>query len=313
MEYKDYYQVLGVDKKATQDEIKKAYRKLAVKYHPDKNPGNKQAEERFKEINEANEVLGDAEKRKKYDQMGANWRQYEQTQQGGYGNQGYGGGGQQQYYHQGNAEEAFGEGGFSDFFNTFFGGAGGTGGQDPFSRFNRQGRGAYKGQDYQAEVSISLEEAYHGTTRLLQLESQQLRLKLKAGIADGKVLRLPGKGAAGMNGGGNGDLYITVHVAEDQRYKREGDNLLAEETVDVFTAVLGGKKEVETLSGKLNVTIPSGTQNGMALRLKGKGMPVYGESGKFGDLLVTIHISIPTHLTEEQKQMFEKLKTSFEK
>jgi curved DNA-binding protein len=313
MDYKDYYQVLGVDKKATQDEIKKAYRKLAVKYHPDKNPGNKQAEEKFKEINEAYEVLGEAEKRKKYDQLGANWRQYEQTQQGGYGNQRYGNGsgGQQQYYYEGNAEEAFGEGGFSDFFNTFFGGAGTSGGQDPFSRFNRQG--AYKGQDYQTDASISLEEAYHGTTRLLQLESQQLRLKLKPGIADGKVLRLPGKGAAGANGGSSGDLYITVHVAEDQRYKREGDNLLAQETVDMFTAVLGGKKAVETLSGKLNVTIPAGTQSGTALRLKGKGMPVYGESGKFGDLLLTIHVSIPTQLNDEQKQQFEKLKTSFEK
>jgi curved DNA-binding protein len=311
MDYKDYYQVLGVDKKATQDEIKKTYRKLAVKYHPDKNPGNKQAEEKFKEINEAYEVLGEVEKRKKYDQLGANWRQYEQTQQGGHGSQGYGSGGQQQYYYQGNAEEAFGEGGFSDFFNTFFGGAGGSGGQDPFSRFNRQG--VYKGQDYQTEASISLVEAYHGTTRLLQLESQQLRLKLKPGIADGKVLRLPGKGAAGANGGSSGDLYITVHVAEDQRYKREGDNLLAQETVDLFTAVLGGKKAVETLSGKLNVTIPPGTQSGTALRLKGKGMPVYGESGKFGDLLLTIHVSIPTQLTDEQKQQFEKLKTSFEK
>lgn len=301
MDYKDYYKVLGLEKTARQDEIKKAFRKLANKYHPDKNPGDKAAEEKFKEINEAHEVLSDPEKRKKYDQLGASWKQYQQqAPEGGFGDGG------QQYYYEGNPEDIFGSGGFSDFFQSFFSGQA-QGGEGPFNRR----RGAYKGEDLQAQTSVSLEEAFHGTERLLHLSEQKLRLKIKPGIADGQTLRLPGKGGPGINGGANGDLYITINVEKKSGVEREGDNLRMKINTDLFTAVLGGTAEVNAVSGKLNLRIPEGTQNGKVFRLKGKGMPVYNQPERFGDLFVEISITIPARLNTEQKELFEKLKASF--
>jgi len=302
---KDYYSILGIAKTATDEEIKKAFRKLAVKYHPDKNAGNKEAEEKFKEINEAYEVLSDPEKRPKYDRYGANWNQFNGAgqQQGAHQYGGAAGGGQS-YTYEGDPGEFFGQGGdFADIFGEFFNrGGGGTG-----ARGNRP----YKGQDYTAEMTITLEEAYSGTAKIVTLDDQKIRITLKPGAYEGLTIRLGGKGAAGRNGGPAGDLYINIHVSPHTSYKREGDQIRQTVPVDLFTAVLGGEKEVNTLSGQLKIKIPAGTQNGKVLRLRGKGMPVYDKAGQTGDLLLEIQVQIPDKLTEEQQELFRRLKDTF--
>lgn len=299
MEYKDYYKILGVDKKASQAEIKKAYRALAKKYHPDKNKGNAEAEDKFKDISEAYEVLGDEEKRKQYDQLGANWRQFQQG-----GGQYYGGqpgGGFQGSYSAGDFGDMFGGGsGFSDFFEQFFGG--GAGG---FGAGQRTGGGARKGQDYQADMEISLQEAYTGTSRLINVNNQQLRIKTKPGVADGQALRIKGKGAPGAI---PGDLYINVRVQPDPRFERHGDDLHTQLQLDVYTAVLGGEAEVNTMSGLLKLKIPEGTQNNKTLRLRSKGMPVYGQTDQYGDLYVKIEVSLPTNLSAKERELFAQLR-----
>ena len=314
MEYKDYYKILGVQKNASQDEIKKAYRKLALKYHPDKNPDDKQAEERFKEIGEAWEVLRDPEKRKKYDQLGANWKQYQQAGAeaqgfGGFG--GFGGGaspGGGTYYYEGDPGDIFGERGegFSDFFKSFFGGMGGMG-SDFTGRSSRRRRPA-KGPDLQATMEISLYEAYHGTSRILNVDGKKLRITTKPGAYDGQELRIRGKGTPGSGGGPVGDIYIKVKVAPDAHYKREGDDLVVNKDIDLYTAVLGGKIDVNTFTGMVTVPVPKGSQNGSRLRLKGKGMPVYGQSGSFGDLYVRLNILIPKNISSEETELFKKLR-----
>lgn len=296
MEYRDYYKILGVPKNATQDEIKKAYRKLAVKYHPDKNPGNKEAERKFQEINEANEVLSDPEKRKKYDALGENWRQYQESggRPGGFDWSQYtspGGG----FTFEGDPSDFFG-GGFSDFFSSIFGGGG--------ARRTR----SFKGQDFRADVELTLEEAWHGAARIFDLQGKKIRMKIKPGIKDGQVLSVKGKGALGINGGPAGDLYVTVRVLPHPVYTRAGDDLEQTITIDVYTAVLGGSASAQTFTGKVNFSIPAGVQQGKVLRLKGKGMPVYDMSGKFGDMLVKINIAMPVNLSEEEKELFAKLK-----
>jgi curved DNA-binding protein len=308
MNYKDYYQTLGVSKNAGQNDIKKAYRKLAVKYHPDKNQGNKESEERFKEVSEAYEVLRDPEKRKKYDKLGANWKQYENAG-AGYGYSQAGGpspGGGGSYYFEGDLGDLFGEagagGGFSDFFNAFFAGRGGaqagyTGRQQSF-----------QGSDLQAEMEISLHEAYHGTSRILNVNGEKLRINIKPGAYNGQELRIKGKGSPGPGGGEKGDIYIKIKILPDEVYQREGSNLVQKADIDLYTAVLGGKTEITTLSGKLNIPIPKGTQNGKKLRLKGKGMPVYGKPGQFGDLLIRLNVEIPKNLSPEETALFKKLK-----
>lgn len=302
MEYRDYYKVLGVSKNATQDEIKKAYRKLAVKYHPDKNPDNKEAEKKFQEVNEANEVLSDPEKRKKYDALGENWKHYQESggRPGGFDWSQYaaspGGGG---FSFEGDASDFFGNEGFSDFFSNLFGGG----------RTGKRSRGAFKGQDYQSEVDLTLEEAFQGTARIFDLRGHKIRIRIKPGIHDGQVLSIKGKGAPGINGGPAGDLYVTVHVLPHPAYTRQGDDLEQSITVNLYTAILGGTASVNTITGKVNFTIPPGTQQGKILRLKGKGMPVYGEPGKHGDLLVKITIAVPVNLSEEEKELFKKLKS----
>jgi curved DNA-binding protein len=293
MEYKDYYKILGVSKTASQDEIKKAYRKLAVKYHPDKNQGNKEAEVKFKEINEANEVLSDPEKRKKYDELGENWQHYQQG--GGQGGQHY-----QQW--QGGQHGDFGnDEDFSEFFSNIFGGMGGGGRQ-------RKRTSSFKGQDYQTEIHLSLEDAYHGADRIIELEMQKIRIHVKPGVEDGQVLRIKGKGAPGYNKGEPGDLYLTIRVAAHHLYTRKGNDLEQQVALDIYTAILGGKVKVHTFTGDLLVTIPAGTQSGNILRLKGKGMPVYDKSGTFGDMLVKTDIKIPTNLSQEEKEMFSKIR-----
>jgi curved DNA-binding protein len=304
MEYKDYYKILGVDKKASQEDIKKAYRKLAVKYHPDKNKDNKVAEEKFKQINEANEVLSDPEKRKKYDELGENWRQYEHAGARPGGGYRRGDGQSGPYTYEGNFEDFFGRGdsGFSDFFEQFFGG--GMGGGRPGGSYRSTN---FKGQDYESEMEISLDEAYHGANRLIQLEEEKLRITTKPGAYEDQLLRIKGKGGKGSQGSA-GDLYVRIRITPHPNFTRKGDDLYSTQTIDLYTAVLGGSTIVNTLSGQVKVKIASGTQNGKTIRIKGKGMPVYGKANLFGDLYVQLNIHIPEVLTDRQRELFEQLR-----
>jgi curved DNA-binding protein len=295
---KDLYSILGVSKTASQDEIKKAYRKLAVKWHPDKNPDNKTAEEKFKEANEAYEVLSDPEKRTKYDRYGENWNRVDESQFGGGRNQGTG---QQQNPFGG--DNPFGNGGdFSDIFENLF----------TQSGQGRRNKRASRGQDLQAQTAISLEEAFHGASKIFEVNNEKLRIQLKPGAYDGLTIKLSGKGAPGKNAPA-GDLFITVKVLPHPLYTREGNDIHQKIVIDLFTAVLGGEKEVYTMAGTLKIKIPAGTQNGKALRLKGKGMPVYDNPERHGDLLLNIVVNIPEKLTDEQKELFLKLQSSFTK
>jgi curved DNA-binding protein len=298
VEYKDYYKILGVDKKASQDEIKKAYRALAIKYHPDKNPDDKVSEEKFKQANEANEVLSDVEKRKKYDELGENWQQFEQN-----GNQQRGGNRRQQNYYQGFNNDAYGTGeqaDFSDFFEQFF--AGRSGGKT-----NNQNR---RGGDYETEMEISLEEAYKGTERIIQLETGKLRITTKPGAYNEQKLLIKGKGAKGSSAENSGDLYVRISIKPHPQFTRKGNDLYVQQTIDLYTAVLGGEMIVDTLSGKLKIQIAAGTQNGKSVRLKQKGMPLYEKPNVYGDLYIQLQVVIPETLSDKQRALFEALKTT---
>ena len=302
MEYKDYYKVMGVSKNATTDEIKKAFRKLAVKYHPDKNPGDKKAEEKFKEIAEANEVLSDPVKRKKYDELGANWKEYEQQQQaqggGFYGGQG---GGYRQRGGGFNVEDFGGEGGgFSDFFESIFGGGG-------FGNSSKRQTRAARGHDFQTEMDITLEEAFNGGPKQISLNGQLLKLTLKPGIQEGQVIRLKGKGGEGANGGGSGDLLITIHIAKHPRYEVKGNDIYFDQPVDIYQAVLGGKIAVQLIDKQIMMDIPSGTDSDKKFRLKGMGMRLFDQPDTRGDAYVRIQIKVPKNLTEQEKELFTKL------
>jgi curved DNA-binding protein len=291
MDYKDYYKILGLSKTATADEIKKAYRKLAVKYHPDKNQNDKTAEEKFKEINEANEVLSDPDKRKKYDELGENWKDNQQQSQSRQ---------RQGSYQQANGEQ-YNEGDFSDFFSNIFGGKFNEGKQGQQRSFN--------GEDYNAEIHISLEESCEGTVRQFEQENQKFQLKTKPGVKDGQVLKLKGKGGKGMNGGLNGDLYITVHVTEHPHYKRKEDDLYCDIIVDLYTAVLGGKTLIKTLRNPIKMEISKETDNGKILRLKKMGMPKYDKENEYGDLYAKVNIQLPKNLTPKEMELFKELST----
>lgn len=301
MEYKDYYSVLGVTKKASQEEIKKAYRKLAVKHHPDKNPGDKASEDKFKDISEAYEVLKDPEKRKQYDQLGSNWNKY---QHAGYGQgpfeQRTGG----RTYYEGDGD-FFGSSGFSDFFESFFG------------RQSQRRTNPFENADFDfppgdltGEVSITLEEAYHGTERIVDLGGEKIKIRIKPGAYDGLTLRARGKGQKSSSGKA-GDLHLNVRVAPHHVFERRGDDLHMDAPVDLFTALLGGKLEIPTLSGNINITLKEATQNGKIVRVKGKGMPLYGKAGQNGDLYAKLSIKLPEHLTAHQKHLIQKLKADF--
>jgi curved DNA-binding protein len=304
MEYKDYYKILGLGKNATADEIRKAYRRLATKYHPDKNPGDKNAESKFKELNEAKQVLSDPEKRKLYDKFGADWRHYKDTGEKGdfdwskytqhNGEQG------RTYYYKSNSDfkDIFGGEGFSDFFQTLFG-RGFRGSQSGFSRIQR-------GEDLRTEITISLEEAFHGTSKLFELQNQKIKLNIKPGTADNQVLRLAGKGIPGQNGRPSGDLFITVKILPHNSFSLKGNDLYTDLPVDIYTAILGGEMVVPTLAGRIKVNIPRGTQNGKLLRLTGLGMPVYNNNKK-GDMYVKVLLQIPDSLTKEEFELFKKL------
>lgn len=297
MEFLDYYKILGVDKSASEDAIKKAYRKLARKFHPDLNPNDKEAQKKFQEINEANEVLSDPEKRKKYDQYGKDWKhaeQFEQArQQGGGGYSGFGGGGQA--YGETYSAEDFGD--FSEFFNSMFGGGGGR----------RQSRATFKGQDYHAELHLGLRDAAVTHQQTLTINDKKVRITIPAGVEDEQKIKLKGYGAPGINGGPAGDLYITFRIAEDPQFRRLGNDLYTTAPVDLYSAVLGGETTVDTLDGKVKLKVAPGTQNGTKVRVKGKGFPVYKQEGLKGDLYVTFNVQIPTALSEKEKELFTQL------
>ncbi|MEO6231356.1 MAG: J domain-containing protein [Ferruginibacter sp.] len=291
MDFIDYYQALGISKTATEDEIKKAYRKLARKLHPDLNPGDKDAGKKFQQINEANEVLSDPEKRKKYDQYGKDWQHAEQFEKAGQSRQ------QSRGQTGGFDAEDFGEGGFSSFFDSMFGGGEG--------RRSRQTK--FRGQDYNSELRLSLIDAYTTHKQTLTINGKNVRISIPAGIENGQIIKLSGYGAPGINGGPNGDLYISFSIENDARYKRSGNDLYVTEELELYTAVLGGDITVDTLSGLLKLKVNPETQNGTKTRLKGKGFPVYKKEGQFGDLYITYHVKIPTNLTEKQKELFKEL------
>lgn len=306
MKYKDYYKVLKVEKDASQKDIKKAYRKLAAKYHPDKNQNDKVAEERFKEINEANEVLGNVEKRKKYDALGSNWEAYQQgggdweqyTRQAQQKENRRGG---QSFSFEGDASEFFGNSGNSSFFDMFFGGGEGFSGQGRTQR-------SFKGGNIEAEMQISLKEAYEGSKRTFELNGEKIRITIRPGAYDGQRLRLKGKGQVGINRGAKGDLYIKLKVIPDHRYKREGDDLIYTQNVDLYTAILGGSVEVPTMTGFVKMPIPKGSETGKILRLKGKGMPKYGKANEHGHLLIKLNVILPKNLSLEELELFRQLK-----
>lgn len=297
MEYKDYYKALGVDKNATTDQIKKAYRKLARQYHPDVNPNNPDAERKFKEVNEANEVLSDEEKRRKYDELGADWQRYQQAGAGR--GQAQGGFDWSQYAQQGGFSSAdFGDGAdFSDFFGSIFGNMGGRAG----------GSRAGAGSDYQAELELTLEDAYRGGPRTLNVGGKSLRITIHPGVEDGQTIRLRDQGAPGRNGGPNGSLYITLRVLPDPRFARNGNDLTQEVQVPLYRALLGGEQVVDTLSGPVKINIKPETQNGTRLRLRGKGFPVYRKEGQFGDLYLRLTVQLPQQLTDKEKELIRQL------
>ena len=295
MAYIDYYKILGIDKNAIQDDVKKAYKQLARKYHPDLNPNDPDAVRKFQEINEANEVLSDPEKRKKYDQYGDNWKHaddYNAQQQ------------QYQQYQDGNGNGTYwtsSDGGeFSDFFEQLFGSVG---------HHSRRNHFGFHGQDYTTELQLTLSEAATAHKQIISVNGKNLRITIPAGVADGQTIKLKGQGEPGEGGAPSGDLYITFKVAGDNRFERIGDNLFTNVSLDFYTAVLGGEKVIDTLKGKVKLKIQPGTQNNTKVRLRGKGFPVYKEDGRFGDLIVSYFIVIPTNLTDKEKELFEQLKS----
>ena len=290
MEFVDYYKILGVPKTATEEEIKKEYRKLARKLHPDLNPTDKEAHKKFQQVNEANEVLSDTDKRKKYDQYGKDWQHADQFEQ------------QRQSRGQQRSQQFGGDsdGDFSSFFESMFGGGGGGGG-------GRSRQTKFRGQDYNAEMQLSFTDAMETQQQTITINSKNIRVTIPAGIENGQVLKLKGHGAPGVNGGPDGDLFITFSIGNHPNFKRLGNDLYTTAIIDLYTALLGGETTIETLSGKVKLKITPETQHGTKIRLKGKGFPVYRKEGEKGDLYVTYEVKLPTNLTEEQKELFTKL------
>lgn len=309
MEYKDYYKILGVDRKASGEEIKRAYRKLALKTHPDRNPGDKNAEEHFKEINEAYQVLSDAEKRSHYDQLGDSYTQWRQggAPSGGFNWEDWYTTGSSGNVRVGGFEDIFGDE-FSEFFRRIFGGM-------PNMGRSSSGRGGVRQNQrttapaYQQEVPISLTEAYEGTTRQLEIDGRHLEVKIPIGAKTGTKVRVANSIPTGV-AGQKGDLYLVIHVADDPRFQVKGNDLHTDVTIDLYTAVLGGEVTVQTLAGKVVLTIPAGTQPGQAIRLAGRGMPRVNSPNNKGDLIAHIKIKIPHNLTARQKELFQELKRS---
>ncbi|MDI1234351.1 MAG: J domain-containing protein [bacterium] len=290
MEYIDYYKILELEKSATEADIKKAYRKLARKYHPDVNPNDENAKKKFQQINEANEVLSDPENRKKYDKYGKDWKHAEQFEKQGQ---------QQQRGPQGGFQGGggdFSDNDFSDFFSSMFGNAGGG-----------RSKTKYRGQDSNAQLQLDIKDAYSTRQQTLTINGKSIRITIPAGVENGQVIKLTGQGSPGANGGPNGDLYITFVVANNTPFKREGNNLYTSVDLDLYTALLGGHITIDTMSGQVKLPVKPETQTGAQVKLKGKGFPVYKKEGEFGDLFVTYKIKIPTLLSEKEKELFTEL------
>lgn len=304
MEFIDYYKVLGLDKNATQNDIKKAYRKLARKYHPDLNPNDTEAQKKFQQINEAHEVLIDPEKRKKYDQYGKDWehadefekarrQQGQQQYSGGFGRRSAGG-----FSGFGGAGAGFEEGDFSDFFESMFGGAAGG---------SRRRSTGFRGQDLSAELRLNLTDVYRTQKQTLTVNGKNIRLTIPAGVENGQTIRIKGHGAPGVNGGPNGDLLITFVINNNTDFKRDGADLYKDVDLDIFTAALGGEITVDTLDGKVKLKVKPETQNGTRVKLKGKGFPKYKKEGQFGDLYITYQLKLPTNLNAREKELLKEL------
>ncbi|MEM6284024.1 MAG: J domain-containing protein [Chloroflexota bacterium] len=297
---KDYYDVLGVKKDADDREIKRAFRKLAKQYHPDANPDDPTAADKFKDLNEAYEVLSDPDKRQQYDRFGPNFQQYANM-----GGNPYGRGTRVDF-------ENIGDSPFGDIFDSFFGGgARGNGRRGSGNTRFDYGPFNTKGRDIEHNVTITLREAYDGTTRLITKDGRRVTVNIPAGAATGTKVRLSGEGEPGSGGGENGDLYLIIDVEDDSMFERDGDNLYVDVSVDMFTAMLGGEVEVQTMDRPVRVKIPAGTQSGRKLRLSGKGMPVLKKQDKFGNLYARVLITVPTNLTDEQRDMAAALRDEF--
>jgi len=297
MDYIDYYKVLDVTKSATEAEIKKAYRKLARKYHPDLNPNDKEAEKKFKEINEANEVLSNPENRKKYDKYGKDWKHADEFEKAGHDpNQ------QQQHYSRQQSGQDFSDFGgdfsgsdFSDFFNSMYGSG------------RSRSQSKYRGQDFNAELQLDLASAYTTHKQNLSVNGKNIRITIPAGVENGQIIKIPGHGSPGANGGPNGDLYITFQISNNSDFKRDGNNLYSNVDLDLYTAILGGEISIKTFDGKVKIKVPAETQTGTKVKLKGKGFPIYKKENQFGDLYVTYNLKIPTKLSEKEKELFAEL------
>ncbi len=292
MEFVDYYKILEVDKSATPEEIKNAYRKLARKHHPDLNPNDKTANKKFQELNEANEVLSDPEKRKKYDQYGKDWKHSEEFEKAKHQQRPAG---NRPGYDFGGGEEDD----FSDFFASMFGGS---------SHSRKQAK--YRGQDYNAELQLNLTDAYKTQQQTLSVNGKNIRITIPAGVENGQVIKLKAHGAPGINGGPAGDLYITFSIVNNTQFKRAENDLHSTVDIDLYTAVLGGEVMLDTMDGKVKLKVKPGTQSSSKMKLKGKGFPVYKKEGEYGDMIVTFNVKIPTHLTEKQKELFTELSKS---
>ncbi len=292
MDYIDYYKILEIDKNASEADIKRAYRKLARKYHPDLNPKDEAANKKFQQINEANEVLSDAEKRKKYDKYGKDWAHAEAYEKAG-------GQRQQSYSNQdGGGQDFGGDYDFSDFFSSMFGGTETQG---------KRRRTQFRGQDIQAEFQLNLKDAYTTHKQVFTVNGKSIRITIPAGVENGQTIKLSGHGSEGMNGGPNGDLYITFKIHNNTHFKRIGNDLYCDVAVPFYTAVLGGDLVVETFEGKVKLKVAPETQNGIKVKLKGKGFPIYKKEGNFGDLYISYQIKMPTDLTDQEKELFSQL------
>ena len=296
MAKRDYYGVLGVIKSASADEIKKAYRKLARKYHPDLNPNDKEAELKFKQVNEANEVLSNDENRKKYDKYGEHWQHgeaYEEAQKQQHQSQ------QQRQYTDYSTFEGFGDGDHSDFFESMFGGG--------FSGRSRGGNVKFRGQDFNAQLQLDLRDVYTSQKRVLTINGKNIRLTIPAGVSNGQIIKINGKGGEGINGGPNGDLYIEFNIVNTTDFKRDGSNLYKTVNLSLYDAILGGEVTIDTFDSKAKLNVKPLTQNGTKVKLKGKGFPIYKKDGEFGDLYITYKVELPKKLTEREKELFEEL------
>lgn len=291
MEFIDYYKILGVSKNASEGDIKKAYRKLARKYHPDLNPNDNEAERKFKEVNEANEVLSNPENRKKYDQYGKDWKHAEEFEKAKQSQQQHNQSGQQQYY------KNYSESDFSDFFESMFGG----------SKSSAQSRARYRGEDYNAKLHLDLMDVYKTHKRTLTVNKKNIRITIPAGVENEQTIKIKNHGGSGIGGGPNGDLYITFLIDNKTLFKRIKSDLYLQVDIDLYTAVLGGEITIETLDGKVKLNVKPETQNGTKVKLKGKGFPVYKKEGGFGDLFITYSVKIPNNLSQKQKELFKTL------